>query len=94
MRLTPDILMMLTALFPDYVDIQFAPSSAELMRMASFDDPFGILMKMRKGEEFPTTSAMKTEDIPLEEIADGVYAGMSKMTHTLFVKVLEKGDYG
>lgn len=95
MELTPDIVMMLRALFPDYVDVQFMPPHTEAVKQATFDPEklLGYLREQKPGDELLPASTIYEEHIQLEEIGDGVWAGMAKKTHTVFV-VVEKGEYG
>lgn len=85
-----EIKMMLAALFPDHVAVVDAPPNALEIAEASFDTK-KLLDYLRGGDKDIALPAdtIHEDHIPLEEIAKGVYAGMSQKTKVVFLRVVE-----
>lgn len=80
------LLMMVKALYPDHVDIRYVPSDwVRVMTPVWTDDPDGVFRADNTNN--PDSVVLNFEEVELQELAEGVWAGMSAKTRTVFVKV-------
>lgn len=86
--MTPDLGMMLAALFPDAVEYQFVPNDWASVTTPVWDG--NQFMDYTKRLTDKDTVPLEVEEIQLEPITEEspmVYAGMSQKTHIVFVRV-------